>query len=154
NAMVAIVYPQSSIRASEHGDDAIKYLFEKSVGVILSLLIPFVGVLYVFADLIVHFIASEKYENAIPLLKITLLTCILSPVARQTGTVLNSPGKTKLSFFLVLLSASLIIITNFIFIKQFGVMGAAYSTLLTSCVSFLVCWLVLKKYYEINFINC
>ena len=33
-------------------------------------------------------------------------------------------------------------------------MGAAYSTLLTSSISFFICRFILKKHYRVNYFNC
>lgn len=153
NAMATIMFPQSSIKAHNEGKEAIKYLYEKSVGVVLALLIPVIILMYLFSDFAIHLLAGNKYENVIPLLKITLLYCVFSPYGRQSGTILTSDGRTKFNFYMVIVYAVLIIVFNFVFIKQFGIIGAAYGTLLSTIVSFIVTQIYLNKLYSINALN-
>lgn len=151
NSVAAIVYPHSSRIADSEGPGSLKYMYEKSVGVILSILFPCVVFLWVFADYIIPIIASEKYVDAIPLLKITLLSSILYPYTSQTGIILTSAGKTKFNFYLILFNFLTIVIFNVIFIKLFGIIGAAYSTLLSAIFSVGIAQLYLHRIYKINF---
>lgn len=150
NAMVAIVYPKLSKQNNENESESVKYLYEKSVGVILAILIPAILFIYLFSGFILHFIAGNKYDESLPLLKITLLSCIFSPFARQSGTVFNSSGKAKLNFHLVIMTALIIIGFNYFLIGQFGVIGAAYTTLISNIIGFIVSQHFLKKYWEVN----
>lgn len=152
-AMATIMFPQSAIKADSNERDSIKYLYEKSVGVILALLVPTIAFIYLFSDFVLHFIAGEKYANAVPLLKVTLLYCIFSPYARQCGTILTSDGRTRFNFFLVIISAVMIITFDYFLIKQFGIIGAAYGTLLATIISFVISQIYLNKIYKINVLN-
>lgn len=152
-AMATILYPKSAIKISKEGEQSIKYLYEKSVGVILALLLPVVILIYIFAEPVIHIIAGNRYEDSIPLLRITLFTCLLSPYGRQCGSILTSAGKTKFNFFLVVITTVLVIAFNFLFIKNFGVVGAAYGTLLATAISFAIAQFYLSKYYKINLLN-
>ena len=49
NALGAIVFPQSAKRFAEQGIDAGKYLYEKSVGTIIAILIPLVLIVFLFS---------------------------------------------------------------------------------------------------------
>lgn len=153
NAMATIVFPQGSKRAETGGNEALKYLYEKSVGSILAILVPALLFIYIFADPLIHFIASEKYVDAIPLLKITLFYSLFIPFSRQTGTILESVGKTKLNFYLVLFTGIFNILLNFTFISQWGVLGAAYATLVTNSIFFGVSQYFNWKLFNISLFN-
>lgn len=153
NAMATIVFPQGSKRAETEGATALKYLYEKSVGSILAILIPALLFIYIFADPIILFVASDKYSDAIPLLKITLLYSFFIPFSRQTGTILESVGKTKLNFYLVLFTGIFNVALNFSFISKWGVMGAAYATLVTNFVFFGVSQYFNHKLFNISLVN-
>lgn len=150
SAMATILYPQSSKIAATKGETDIKYLYEKSVGIILAIQIPIVLCLLFFSGIVIHFLGGEKYDESISLLRITLLGCLFSPYGRQGGTILNSTGKSKLNFYMLLILTSVIIISNLILIKEFGIFGAAYSSLVSGFVGFLVCRYFLKKNFNIN----
>lgn len=153
NAMAQLVFPQSAKRIETDGKDAVKYLYERSVGVILALLIPAVIFLYLFSDWAIHFIAGEKYADTIPLLKITLLYCFFLPYGRQFGTILDSIGKARINFFVVLFMACTNIGLNYFFITELGVMGAAYATLCTNIVGFIIAQSILRKELQVNPLN-
>ena len=153
SAMASIAFPQSSLRIEREGPQVIKYLYEKSVGVILSILVPAIIFIYLFADIIIFIIAGDKYHDSIPLLRVIMITCIFFPYGRQTGTMLTASGKTKINFYLMLMNTCVLIVLNFFFIKQFGMIGAAYATLIASVIGFCIGQTVLKKHFNINFIN-
>lgn len=153
NAMAVIVFPQSARRMATEGKDAIKYLYEKSVGTTLAILLPGVVFLYFFADWVIWLIAGAKYADSIPLLRVTLLYCLLIPYGRQFGTVLDSMGRTKITFYLVLCTALINLGLNYLLIGQFGVMGAAYATLCSNVVGFVVAQRVLSKEVGVNIFN-
>lgn len=153
NAMGTIVYPQSSARIESEGIGSVKYLYEKSVGVILAILVPSIIGFYLFSGFIIDFLGDGKYSDAVPLVRLTILLCIFTPFGRQTGIALTSAGKTKLNFLLLICSVTIIITFNIIFIKFFGLMGAVYASGLASIVSFIISKHFLKKYFNINPFN-
>ncbi|MCE7070276.1 flippase [Dyadobacter sp. CY327] len=153
NAVATIVFPQSAKRMETEGKSAIKYLYEKSVGTTLALVVPVVVFLYLFSDIVIHLIAGEKYNDSIPLLQITLLYCLLIPYGRQFGTILDSIGKTKVTFFVVVVTATLNLVLNYFFIRSFGVMGAAYATLCSNVVGFIIAQVILKREIDVSIGN-
>ncbi|SEJ81391.1 Membrane protein involved in the export of O-antigen and teichoic acid [Dyadobacter sp. SG02] len=153
NAVATIVFPQSAKRMESEGKGAIKYLYEKSVGTTLALVVPVVIFLYLFSGIVITLIAGEKYADSIPLLQITLLYCLLIPFGRQFGTILDSIGKTRVTFFVVIGTASMNLCLNYFFIRQWGVVGAAYATLCSNIVGFAVAQVILKKEIGVNVLN-
>jgi O-antigen/teichoic acid export membrane protein len=145
--LALILFPQSARRNTEGGDTkaAAKYLYEKSVGVLLALIIPMtVGVL-LFADVIVMLIGSAKYANAAIILRMTVFYSIFSAYAIQFGTMLDSIQKPNLNFYITTLSAVVNLGCNWFFIARFGFYGAAYGTLIGMTLMFIVMQLVLHR---------
>jgi lipopolysaccharide exporter len=153
NAVATVVFPQSAKRMETDGPEAIRYLYEKSVGTILAILIPGLIVLYFLAGPIVHLIAGEKFNDSIPLLKVTLLYCLFIPYGRQFGTILDSIGKTKITFYVVLFTATLNLTLNYFFIVRFGVIGAAYATLISNLIGFTIAQSILRKQLQVNVLH-
>ena len=153
NAIAVVVFPQSSRRMEEEGKSAIKYLYEKSVGTTLALVLPGVLFLYFFSDFVIHFIAGEKYVDSIPLLHVTLLYCLLIPYGRQFGTILDSIGKTRVTFLVVVGTTIINLGLNYLLIVKYGVMGAAYATLISNVVGFIVAQVILKKEVDVSLWN-
>lgn len=153
NAVAVIVFPQSAKRMATEGKEGIKYLYEKSVGTLVALLIPGVMVLYLFSDFIVTLVAGANYKDTIPLLHITLLYCLFTPYGRQFGNILDSIGKTRLTFFVVLMVTSINIGLNYAFISRFGVLGAAYATLTAHIIGFFIGQSILRRELNVSFKN-
>ncbi|NIJ53651.1 flippase [Dyadobacter arcticus] len=153
NAIAVIVFPQSARRLATDGEAAIKYLYEKSVGTILAVLIPALLFLFLFPDFVVSFIAGDKYEETVPILKVTVLYCLLIPFGRQCGTILDSIGRPKINFMLVMLNAVINLGLNYILISRIGVMGAAYATLISNIVSFTIAQTILNRILKVNTLN-
>lgn len=153
NAIATIVFPQGAKRLESDGIDAIKYLYERSVGVLLSILVPGIIFMFIFSDYLVTFIAGERYKETIPLLHITLMYCLLIPYGRQLGTILDASGKTKLNFFIVLTTASINIGLNYPLILYYGVMGAAYASLISNIIGFVIGQIILRRMAKVNLFN-
>lgn len=153
NAIAMIVFPQSARRMATDGTEAIKYLYEKSVGVLLAILVPCLLVLYIFPSQIVHIIAGKGYSETVPIVKVIIFYCLLVPFGRQFGTILDSIGKPKLTFLLVLFTATLNLSLNYVLINKLGVIGAAYATLTSNLIAFLIAQTILKKLLNVSTFN-
>ncbi|RZL40280.1 MAG: flippase, partial [Pedobacter sp.] len=116
SAVAAIVFPQSAKRLASDGMEAVRYLYEKSVGTILAFLLPSLVILFIFSDLFITIIAGKTYEDAVPLLRITLFYSLFVPFGRQFGTILDSIGKTKITFIVVVIVAVINIVLNYLLI--------------------------------------
>ena len=152
-SVAAIVFPKSAQRAEKEGKGSVKGLYEKSVGVILAVIIP--GILFVllFPEFVLQVVAGDKYMDAVPLLRLTMLYGLLIPFARQFGVIMDSMGKPQINFMMVVASAALNVVFNFFFISQFGIIGAAYATLTTLCLLFIANQYILYKEIGSNPLN-
>ncbi|MEJ2880817.1 flippase [Pedobacter sp. GR22-6] len=150
NAVATIVFPQSAKRIETEGKQAIKYLYEKSVGTILAMVIPAIIFIYIFDGYIIRLLAGDKYADAVPILNITLLYCIFGPFGRQFGVIIDSIGKTRVTFIIVVVNTCVILILNYFLIKKYGTIGAAYATLIANIFGFTIAQIVLWKELRVN----
>ncbi|MEZ4829312.1 MAG: flippase [Bacteroidia bacterium] len=147
-SIAAIVFPKSARQIEKEGKESVKILYEKSVGVILALIIPGVVFVLLFPEWVLKIVAGDDYLEAARLLQVTMLYGLFVPFARQFGTMLDSMGKPHVNFLIVMTSALLNIVFNYFFIIYWGVIGAAYATLITYCIVFVINQIIL--YREIN----
>ena len=147
--LAAILFPKSAQNASKiqnnEGVNTAKYLYEKSVGVLLAILLPAVLFVLIFADLIIWVIGSEKYMESAPILRVTIFYGVFMAFAMQFGTILDSIGKPKLNFYITLLGAVINLSFNFIFIKWLGLYGAAYGSLTAMTIMFIIMQIILNR---------
>lgn len=150
-AMAAIVFPQSARRAVSEGKGAIKYLYEKSVGIVLALVIPIAAVVWIFAEPGIRLIAGGDYAESVPILKLALITGVMIPFTRQFGTILDSMGKPKTNLYFVLIGAAINILLNFLFVTRLGVIGAAYGALIAAVIKMALAQIILHKILHVKF---
>jgi len=144
-AAAQVVFPQSARLANANDKVALRLLYEKSVAVILIFLVPFALVVFIFPKLIILIIAGNEYYDTVGILQVTILYSILIPFTRQSGTIWDSMGFPKFSFYYTFASAVLNIVFNYIFIVRFGVIGAAYGTFASYLVGFVVTLIVMRR---------
>ncbi len=149
-SIAAIVFPQSAKSSIEKGKEGIRDLYERSVAAILGLIIPAMIFIYLFAEIVVVILGKEKYLDSVPILRYTILFALFVPYALQFGTILDSIGKPKINFRFVILGLILNIIFNYFLIKEYGIMGAVWGTLLTYSVMFIIQMSFFYKWYGIR----
>ncbi|MEM1122078.1 MAG: polysaccharide biosynthesis C-terminal domain-containing protein, partial [Bacteroidota bacterium] len=71
----------------------------------------------------------------------------------QMGTALESIGKPNINFYCTVAGFILNIVSNYIFISWLGMMGAAYGTLLTYFLTFIITQIILYKMLKVNTLN-
>ena len=152
-SIAAIVFPQSARRIEKEGKASVKRLYEKSVGVILALIIPGIVFVLAFTEPILKFVAGDSYLDAAPILKVTMFYGLFVPFSRQFGTMMDAMGKPKVNFVVVLASAVLNIFFSYFFIKEWGVIGAAYGTLLTYFIVFIANQIILYREIHVQPLN-
>ena len=148
-----VLFPVSIKNLKNKTSSDLKRLFERTVGYTLVLVIPMTVLSFLFAKPVILLIAGEAYLESIPILQITLLYGLLLPYLKQLGTILNVLNKPHIGFYLMLFILVFNLITNFIFIKLFGMIGAAYGTLLSYTLSILINQQILKKELNVSFAN-
>lgn len=149
HSMANILFPQSARRMKEE-KRAIRNLYEKAVGAIFALLLPGIVFVLLFADIIILIVAGEQYQDSANILRLTILYGLFIPFAVQFGTVLDSIGKPKINFLFTFGGAALNIVLNYIFIRNFGIIGAAYGTLVTYSLTFVGMQWILYRMFEVK----
>jgi lipopolysaccharide exporter len=150
NALGAIVFPQSAKRFATQGVEAGKYLYEKSVGTIVALLIPLVIFVFCFPGFVVRLVAGTKYGEAAPMIQFIILTCLFSPYDRFFGVIMDSIGRAKLNFVIIASFISLTLLLNYFLIGRIGIIGCIYGTLIADGVVVIVRQILLYKILNVN----
>jgi lipopolysaccharide exporter len=148
-SMASVLFPQSARKALE-GKAAIKELYEKAVGAILSIMVPVIILVLIFAKPAILIVAGSQYLEAVPILRITILFGLFIPYAVQFGTVLDSIGLPRVNFIFTACSLVLLAIIDYYLIWGFGTIGAAYGTLVTYMITFVAMQYFLFKKLGVN----
>ncbi len=148
-----IIFPKTSLAIAEEGIDRVKYLFEKMAGTLLAITIPIALFIILLPKFIIISIAGKGYVAAAGILQLYMITGILRPAQNQAANLLNSIGKTKITFTLNSIFFILLILINYICLKKIGFYGAAIGTLITTSISFVMWYFVMRKEIRLNIKN-
>jgi len=150
NALGAIVFPQSAKRFAAQGVEAGKYLYEKSVGTIVAILIPLIVFVFCFPGFVVRLVAGTQYGEASPMVQLIILTCLFNPFDRFFGVIMDSIGRAKLNFIIISSFISLTLVLNYFLISRLGIMGCIYGTLISDFIVVIVRQVLLYKILNVN----
>jgi Na+-driven multidrug efflux pump len=78
---------------------------------------------------------------------------VVLPYGRQFGAILDSIGKTKITFYMVMFISAFNLTLNYFLIKEYGFIGAPYATLIANIVGFIIAQIILKRELNVNPIN-
>jgi len=149
-SIAAVVFPQGAERMAEQGAVGVKRLYERSVGAILAIILPFLIAILLFSKQIMLAFAGPAYLESAGVLVITAFFGLFLPFAVQFGTILDATGKPAVNFAYTLFTAILNLALSWWFIQQYGLMGAAWATLTGYALSFVLMQLYLYKHFRIN----
>lgn len=152
-SIAAVVFPQSAERMEQQGAAGIKRLYERSAGAILAIILPFFLIILLFPGTIMLLFAGAAYLESANILVITAVFGLFLPFAVQFGTILDATGKPQVNFAYTIFTALLNLGLSWLFIRQFGLLGAALATLTGYAISFLLIQTYLYKHFKINALN-
>lgn len=144
-----VIFPKSVKMINEDKSSG-KYLYEKSVGIIMALLLPASLFIFLFPKQILMLIAGSEYTEAAGVLQITILYSLFLPFLKQFGTLMDATGHPNINFRVILALAVINVVSNYIFINLFGLLGAAYGTLFTYIISYLISQPILYRKLGVN----
>lgn len=125
NSVASITYPKASETAQREDFQRMKYLYERSIGLMLFMTVPFFLIVMIFAKQIILLIAGEEYIDSVLFLRIIIVIALLKPFDRQAGVFLDAMGKPDLNFKLVFVTMISTLIFSLILIPTVGLYGAA-----------------------------
>ena len=132
---------------------AIKNMYEKTVGAILTFSIPALLFLLVFPSFVLRVLAGEAFEAAAPILRIAAFFGFILPFLKQYGTIMDATGHPHINFRTNFLAFILNVVFNLLGIYFWGFIGAAIGTAVTYFIIFIITQWILYRKYEISWIS-
>ncbi|HYG00866.1 MAG TPA: flippase [Chryseosolibacter sp.] len=149
-SVASVVFPKMAMQMKQNGKHGVKNMYEKSVSLMLALIIPIVVPFFIFSEQIITSVFGPDYSESIPILEITILYSLIVPFNRQFGTVLDALQKPRLNFYLLLCTALLNIVLNYVFFLSFGIIGCAIGTLVSFSIIFIVNQVILFRSFSVS----
>jgi lipopolysaccharide exporter len=151
NSIASIAYPKASEAYELDNIKEVEIIFEKTVGMMLSITLPFFFVVVLLAEEIIQVIAGNEYIAAAPFLRIISLMAILSPFDRQSGVILDALGKPAINMVMVMGTFTYGLGFTWFFINGFGLYGAAFGPVAAVFVTVVIKQIVLKRYIVVRY---
>lgn len=106
---------------------------------LLALNTVIVGILLIASPLIIRIISGEKYMASVPVLRVLTLGYFCSGTFRNLSlNLLAAFRRVHFGLFIAVLTAVLDIGLNYVFIQGYGMIGAAYATLLVDVITAII----------------
>lgn len=150
NSIASISYPKASEAFDKKDLDEVGKIYEKTIGMMLSLTLPFLVVNLLFAEYIVLFIAGEEYLGAAPFLRVVAFLAVIRPYDRQSGVFLDAIGKPFFNMIMVFGTFIYGAILTWILISGIGLLGAAYGLVLAVSITAVIKQVILRKFIPIR----
>ena len=149
--IILIVFlPKIVFLKEENKKDYLKSLIFLYVFCILISLVNVILINY-FSNTIIINLYGEAYFDSIEVLKIHIWSSILVYISILNSTILIIEGLTLFTIFIALLNVITNITFNFILLPKIGIIGSAYSVIVSYIVS-IILFIILfknKKYHKV-----
>ncbi|WP_232835003.1 oligosaccharide flippase family protein [Pleomorphovibrio marinus] len=146
NSIASISYPKASEAFEKKDLEGIGKMYEKTLGMMLSLTVPFFILNIFFAELIIYFIAGNEYMDAAPFLRIVALIALIKPFDRQSGVFLDAIGRPAINMVMVFGTFLYGAVLSWVFIQQFGLLGAAFGLVTAVLITAIIKQVFLARF--------
>lgn len=133
-------------------------LFEKNMKTMFSVFLfssIFVCIFFcLFSKVIVHLFFGLKYSEAVPVLCVVVWHTMFSYIGACRDIWILAKKKQNLLCWLNLIGASINILLNYFFIKEFGIIGAAWASVISQFLLFIGFGFVLRPIRHCTVLLC
>jgi O-antigen/teichoic acid export membrane protein len=144
-AIAYVIYPYISRMWADNDKKRVKYILEKGQNLFLYFAIPITcGLVFLYPD-IVAIMAGDNFIIDRQLVLLIALGHIFLGIYSINGYIVDLSQKTMLFLIVLIISASINMILNFILIPIIGLQGAALSTFFAYFVQAIVIYFISQK---------
>jgi lipopolysaccharide exporter len=143
-AAADIIFPKSARASVEEGEEKVRYLFERMVGILLSFTAPIALFIMIFAKWVIIFVAGHQYLSAVPILQLYMFTRLISPMQNQSANLLNSIGRQAVCFWMNSAALAVNLVINYACVQAIGFYGAAVGSTISYSLA-LIAWYFLMR---------
>jgi O-antigen/teichoic acid export membrane protein len=133
------------------GEDALKEFINRETRIFLLTIIPIAIWIYAYSDVIFGIMVSSEYAYGIIVVPYVSLSVVISGIIYKFRLVFLVKEKTKKLMNIVLFSAFINVIGNFLLIPSYGILGASISTLIAYSIYLLLIVISANKIFKWTF---
>jgi stage V sporulation protein B len=144
-ALTIMLLPVISKTTAQNDQAETQKIIQKSLRLMIILLVPSVILLSKFAKPVIEIFYSQKYLAAAYPMSILVYGVGFLTIFYVMSFVLNGAGKTKIPMWIALFGLFLNAFLNYLLIRQYALVGSAVATTLTSFIIMLIMLFYLKR---------
>ena len=152
-AAAEVLLPKVSQVDVKQGFEKVKYMYERTVGILISFTTPIALFILLFPQFVITVITGTQYADASFILQMYMLSGIIRPVQNQAANILMYIGKARLCFILNCIYLAVNFGINYLCLHYFGPYGAAIGNVVTCFLGVMVYYVILKNIIGIDFQN-
>lgn len=149
-ALAVMMVPAIAKSNADSGPKKTRELVEKSLRLMAFLLFPFVTLLAVYAEPILHLFYGNRYLGAADAMSVFAVGAGFLTVFYVLAFALNGAGLVKIPMKLSGLGVLFALILNFVLIPLFGIVGAASATTLVSFILMIAILLYTERHFSVR----
>ena len=150
-AIASTIFPQVSEWEANDAQEHIEGLITRSITPSLFLVIPAFFGTVLFSEEILSIVFDEEYTIAASVLILLMGDKVFQAVHLIIGKSLQAINKPDLAARAAIASLIVNIGLNIIFVLQFGIIGAAFATVISSLLNDLLHFLYLRRFISVSF---
>jgi O-antigen/teichoic acid export membrane protein len=151
-ALTVVMVPQLNTVIEEKGTREYVTLIEKALNVVISAGIPITFLVFVLASPIINLLASKDFQNSIFCLKLMSTIILFSALSLVfIVMILSVNKKDKEMVIIALISMSIGLSINLVFIPKYAERAAAFAQVMAETIGLIVSFILAKKCLDFKF---
>ena len=148
-AITTVMFPRLSVYAKEENKEKFYSLVYKGFDVLFLFALPCCFGLTAISGPLIYLFSGSEYLEAVPVMRIMNPVIIITGLSNFIGVQIFIPlNKEKWTLYSVLAGTAVNAILNSIFIRLFGAMGAAVSTVISELVIAAIQLIMSRKFIK------
>lgn len=143
-----VLYPRIT-KAMAHADfSEVQPLLAWSAYLMVTLFGSIAIGCFFFGEQLILVIYGAEFEKAAALMPIFAPLVLILSMTNLFGQSLEALGKQKMTMYVCMFSSMINLVLNLLLIPVYGMIGAAFTTLLSETTTLILALIILKKYYQ------
>jgi len=122
-----------------------KSLFWRSSGLMMAGILLIFPLIFVLAPWIINVLAGSSFGPSVMILRILLIAMVFAYISHMVGFTVIARGGQKQILVIGIISLIVNVVGNLLTIPSFGIVGAAWTTVMTEAVASVLMIIALKK---------
>lgn len=146
-------YFMKSMKKNEEENVAVGNIIMERIFIYFSLLFLFIVVFIFMSKYMLKFLFSEVYQNAFWVIGVVSFAYFFDGIWRTANGFLLYKSKMKYYNIITMLCSGVNILLNYFFIRSYGIVGAAWSTLISMFLGALITVLIVINIFKKSPLN-